>query len=201
MGAEKRMGSENNTIRLYSAQNKGLVEKIRREGQCFSQKAYIESKYGESAKIFLAAYSWLAAQAPKYVPRPEGAELHYWAFGDVTDIEQSSDTVVLALDVPADECILFDLYDWNKILKLQYMGADESEERLFREQMRERGIKHDSDIMLANFYPDLKREIENSWQLLFRYHERLIKGERPIATVEGALWQIKNEWIKDVINP
>ena len=198
MGAEKGMAEKSNKIRLYSAQSKKLVGKIQSEGVCFSKKDYIESKYGESAKIFLAAYRWLAREAPKYVPKPEGAEFHYWAFAGTIDIEADGESSVLVMDIPVEECLLFNLYDWNKILKLQYIGKDEQEETLFREQIKAMGIKHDSDIMLINFYPDLKKEIENSWQSLFRYHEQLIKNERPIKAVEGALWQIRNEWISEV---
>ena len=199
MGVEKGMAGKSDKIRLYSAQNKKLVKIIRTEGSCFSRREYIERKYGESAKVFLAAYSWLAGKAPEYVPKPEKAELHYWAFADKIDIEQSSDSVILALDIPADECILFDLYDWNKILKLQYIGENDKDEKAFREHIKNIGVKHDSDIMLTNFYPEIKREIENSWQRLFRHHEQLIKKESPIKTVEGAIWQIKSEWIADVI--
>ena len=194
------MAGQSDTVRLYCAQNKKLVEIIQREGVCFSKKEYIESKYGESAKVFLAAYTWLANQAPKYVPKPDGAELHYWAFADKMDIEADSENAILVMDIPAQDCLLFNLYDWNKILKLQYIGANEQEEASFREHIKNMGVKHDSHIMLTNFYPDLKKEIENSWQRLFKYHEELIKKERPITTVEGALWQIKKEWISDIVN-
>ena len=193
------MAGKNNTIRLYTSQNKKLANIIEREGRCFSRRDYITAKYGESAKIFLAAYSWLAGQAAQYVPKPEGAEFHYWAFADKINIEADGESSVLVMDVPAEDCLLFNLYDWNKILKLQFIGADETEERLFREKIRGMGIKHDSDIMLTSFYPDLKKEIENSWQLLFRHHEQLIKNEQPAAAVECALWQVKREWISDIV--
>jgi len=198
MGVEKGMDTQCDKIRLFSVQRNDVVDIIMRDGVSYSKKEYVKRKYEESAAIFLTAYTWLAKEATKYVPKPERGELHYWAFENTHDFERHSGSSVLIMDVPIQECILFDLYDWNKILKLEYIGESRQDEQRFHEHIHNMGIKHDSDIMLTAFYPQLKQEIEKSWQRLFQYQAQLVKGERPVASVEAALWQIKKSWIVEV---
>lgn len=195
------MDRKRDTIRLYSAQRTEIIDIVERDGVCYSKEQFINRKYNESAQIFLTAYRWLAREGARFVPKPLEAGLHYWAFTEFIALEASYGDPVLVMDVPVSECLFFNIFDWSKILKLEYIGENEEEERTFREKTKAYGIKHISSIMLSNFYPELKREIENSWQRLFRYHDKLANGERPIATIEAALWQIKNNWIVDIRRP
>lgn len=181
------MDSRSNTIRAFSVQHKNVVDVIKKNGTCFSNSEFIKKKYGESASIFLTSYNWLSNKVVKYFPKPEGAELHYWAFVNDSDFETFSNSNVLVLDVPINEGIFFNVYNWNKILKLQYIGKDEKDELSFHSYIKECGIRHDSDVMLSNFYPDLKIKTLNSWQGLFKYHEQIIKGETPITSIQIAV--------------
>ena len=192
------MDSKSGTIRLYSAQRAEMIDIIKRDGTCYSKRQFIGQKYRESAQIFLTAYTWLAREGARFVPKPEKAELHYWAFTEFIALEASYGDPVLVLDVPISDCLFFNIFDWSKIMKLEYIGENEDDERKFREKIKNYGIKHASSIMLTNFYPELKREIENSWQRLFRYHNMILNGERPITTIEAALWQIKKDWLSDI---
>ena len=193
------MDRKRGTIRLYSAQRAEILNILERDGSCYSKEQFINRKYDESARIFLTAYEWLAREGARFVPKPEKAGLHYWAFTEYIELEASYGDPVLVMDVPLSECLFFNIFDWSKILRLEYIGENEDEERKFREKTKAYGIKHASAIMLGNFYPELNREIENSWQRLFRYHDPISSGERPITTIEAALWQIKKSWISDII--
>ena len=193
------MGEPGTVMRLYSVQHKNVVDVIQKEGTCFSKAAYIQQKYGESAPIFMAAYSWLAGQAPTYVPKPTGAQLHYWAFADEASFERYGDSRVLVLDVPVEEAIFFNLLDWNTILKLQYLAESEEDEACFAATLREQGVRHDSDVMLTGFYHILKRQVQESWQRLFRHHQQIAAGQRPFPTIQAALWQIRLPWVREVI--
>ena len=90
-------------------------------------------KYQESAKIFTTAYSWFVREMEKYVKKPDGAEYPYWAFREAYNVDQSMGGNFLTLEVPLDEVLLFDMYDWNKILCLKYIGEDEKDEKQFQE--------------------------------------------------------------------
>lgn len=190
------MGTEHSAVTLYASQAEAVINALERDGVCFSRREYVIKKYEESAPVFLAAYDWFVARAQAYAPRPAGAEFPYWAFMELYSVEQSGDSRLLALRVPADEAVFFDMYDWNKILRHQYIGETQEEERRFKQKLSDYGIRYDSDVLLTNFYPDFKREVQASWQRLFRHHERIRAGEPHGAkSVQAALWQLKKEWL------
>lgn len=190
------MGHQHPTLNLYSAQAKPVTELLDREGRCFSKQEYVVNKYQESAPIFVAAYSWFAAAAQDYLPKPQGAEYPYWAFRDLYSIAASTDSHILQLAVPVDEAVFFDLYDWNKILCLKYLGETNEEEAQFRQMLADYGIRRESDVILTNFYPSLKQQVQQSWHRLFRHHQRIKGGDtKGVGGVQAGLWQLKKDWI------
>ena len=190
------MDIRNNKVILYSSQAEAVLQIIERDGECFSKRKYVEDKYQESAPIFVSAYSWFVHEAEKYVVRPENAEYPYWAFKDIYSVEASGDSRIIKLEVPADEAVFFDMYDWNKILSLKYIGETETDEQEFRKMLRDYGITRESDVVLTNFYPNLKRQVKESWKRLFRHHEDIINGEtQGIGSIQAELWTIRKEWI------
>lgn len=189
------MDHRNHTINLYSSQAAVVIETLMRDGVCFSKREYVAKKYEESAKIFLSAYDWFVKEAQNFVPRPDGAEYPYWAFKDTDSIDASAGGAVLKLQVPMDEAVFFDVYDWNKILCLQYIGISEQDEINFKERIRDYGIRRESDIILTNFYPDLKAQILDSWKRLFRHHEAIRSGDYSgVKKVQAGLWKIDKKW-------
>lgn len=184
-----------NFMILYASQADPVWQAIRRDGIAFSREEYVRRKYGESAPVFLTAYRWFVQQLPRFVPKPEGAEFPYWAFSDQYLMETGRSSHVLTLQVPVEEAVFFDLQDWNKIVQLKYLGQTEAEERPFQQELKARGL-FPADVMLTNFYPDLKQQTFDSWQRLFRHHEALRRGEKPpIHQLQAGLWCIKKEWV------
>lgn len=167
------MDNTDNTIILYSPQSEVVVKTLERDGICFSKKEYVLKKYEESAPVFLAAYDWFVMETENYNPKPNGAEYPYWAFKDLYSVDLSTDSNLLQLCIPSNEVIFFDMYDWNKILCLQYVGETKSDETRFRQMLADYGIRKESDIILADFYPDLKLQVQDSWKRLFRHHENI----------------------------
>ncbi|MGO1369764.1 DUF3841 domain-containing protein [Senegalia sp. (in: firmicutes)] len=190
------MGKTDNKIILYSPQSELVVNTLENSGVCFSKRRYVVKKYEESALIFVAAYDWFVKEAEKYVPKPEGAQYPYWAVKDLDSVDQSTGDKLLKLKVPRDEVIFFDMYDWNKILCLRYIGETEEDEEQFQQMLVERGINKEKDIILTNFYPDLKAQVQDSWKRLFRHHEDIKQGNiKNVKSVQAGLWQLKKEWI------
>lgn len=191
------MGNRDSTITLYSSQDEAVVNALMQEGRCFSKREYVEKKYGESAPIFVAAYGWFVKEAAKRLERPAGAGYPYWAFQELYDVDASQDSRVLKLRVPRGEAVFFDMFDWIKVLRLQYIGETEAEEACFKQKLADYGIRREMDVVLTGFYPALKREVENSWSRLFRHHEKIREGQAHGAkSVQAGLWQLKKEWIE-----
>lgn len=190
------MDSKCSTVKLYASLNDSVIEIIDRDGTCFSKKEFIKKKYEESSNIFITAYSWFSREASKLVEKPEDAEFPYWVFKDLSNLERFPNTSILELEVPVDEVVLFDMYDWNKVLSLEYIAKDDGDDKEFKNLLKQYGIKHDSDIMLTNFYPQLKKKITDSWSKLFEHHNKIKSGDYiGVKVVQAALWQIKKEWI------
>ena len=190
------MDSKCNTVRLFASLNNSVLDIIEREGICFSKKEFIKRKYQESSKIFITAYSWFAEEASKIVEKPDRAEYPYWVFIDLYNLERFPNTSILELEVPIDEVLFFDMYDWNKILSLEYIAQDKNDDKEFRDMLKQYGIKHDSDIMLTSFYPQLKKEVTDSWSKLFLHNEEIKSGDFScVKSVQASVWQIKKEWI------
>lgn len=188
------MGNEGNTIKLYSAQTDVVYSVIQKDGVCYSKKEYVQRKYQESAPIFLTTYSWFVSKMPEYVRKPEAAEFPYWAFADLYSVDSSDH--VLNLKVPVEEAVFFDMMDWNKIMRLSYIGENKEDEKTFLEQITREGLNW-NDIMLTAFYPEWKQKVMKSWERLFRYHEQIKSGDTScVQSVQAGLWQIKKEWIQ-----
>ena len=194
------MGNQRNgTMILYASQAEPVWQEIQRDGAAFSKREYVRKKYGESAPVFLTAYNWFVQKLPKYVPKPEGAEYPYWAFADQYTLPGgSTSSRLLTLEVPIEEAVYFDMYDWNKVVQLKYMGRNAADERAFMEELSMRGITT-RDVMLTDFYPDLKEQTLDSWKRLFRYHED-VKAGLPVqmGSLQAGLWCIRKEWVIDV---
>lgn len=194
------MAGGSDTVMLYTLQTEQVIARLKQEGRVFCQRAYIQRKYAESAPVFLAAYDWFAREATAYAPKPPGAQLPYWAFRSLESIEKSAGSSLLRLAVPPSASVFFSADDWYKILKLQLLGENEQEEQEFRRQLHDYNVRQESDVLLTNFYPLLKRQVQQSWQRLFRYHEQIKAGnEAAVPYVQAALWEIKAAWIEEVI--
>ena len=155
------MDCKRDKITLYSPQSSQVAEIIRREGVCFSRPEFISKKYGESAPLFLTAYSWFVREAAKIVPPPPGASFPYWAVADPKSVDRSAGGELLVLSVPADQVILFDLYDWNKILQLRPLTDDPQEEKELLQELSLRGLDLNR-VTLSGFYPDFRERIMES---------------------------------------
>ena len=182
------------TLTLYTAQSEAVLAALRRDGVCHSKAEYVERKYAGSAPVFLTAYRWFVSEAERLVPRPAGAEFPYWAFRDLYSLDTAGGNV-LTLRVPAEEAVLFDLYDWNRILCMKYLGESEAEEQAFHRELSRRGLR-ETDVMLTDFHPELKRQILDSWRRLLRHHRALLAGDRTgVGGVQAGLWRLRSEWV------
>ena len=190
------MDHKHDTLTLYTCQTDAVLDALKQNGVCFSKAEYVRKKYQESAQVFLTAYDWFSREAARIVPKPEGAEYPYWAFLDANSLEQSGGSNLLTLEVPCCEAVFFDVYDWNRIMQHRFLGEDAAQEAAFGEALAQRGIR-EYDVMLQNFYPQEKQQIQQSWKRLFRHHERIQAGDLSgVGRVQAGLWQIKKEWVR-----
>ena len=138
-------------VTLYTAQSPKVCEIIEKEGTCFNKKAYIEKKYGDVKNVFLIPYNFFVKNALEIVPKPQEAEYPYWLFEDEKEMYVSEESRVLKLEVPVEEAVFFDAYDWNKILQMRLLGT-EAEEAQLKKELQNMGATSFT-AMTTNFYP------------------------------------------------
>jgi len=77
-------------------------------------------------------------------------------------------------------------------LNYSYIPKSEADARVHLEKLEMYGIS-DMKAYMTSFYPDIKREIVNSWKRLFDDSVTLGNEE-----CYGILWEIKKEWIEKI---
>ena len=182
------------TIVLWTCQAPVVVETIRRDGVTHVKREYVERKYGDAAWSFEVAYGFFRQGAERIVPRPAEAESAIWAYRREAYAYPTPGYYSLMLEVPRDQCVLFDLRVWNKILSLHYVGESRKEERAFEHELERQGVKQPSELFSTPFYPVLKRKVTDSWQRLFNSAEGCDDDY-----VQAGLWEIRSEWVKHCV--
>lgn len=190
------MDTERGFVKLFSPQAEAVWQAVENEGIAFSRREYVQKNYEESAVIFLAAYDAYVREAEKIVPRPDDRAYPYWAFASEELVDRSGGLRVMRLRVPLEEAVFFDQYDWYKVLRLSYIGETDKDEEAFARGLEMRGIRDSSEAVLRPFYPDVKRQITDSWKRLFRHDAAIRKGDTSgVRAVQAGMWQIKKEWL------
>ena len=190
------MDTERGFVKLFSPQAEAVWQAVENEGTAFSRREYVIKKYEESAGVFLAAYDAYVREAERIVPRPDERAYPYWAFASEDLVDRSGGLRVMRLRVPLEEAVFFDQYDWYKVLRLSYVGETEEDEKAFARGLEMRGIRDSSEAVLRPFYPDVKRQITDSWKRLFRHDAAIRKGDTSgVRAVQAGMWQIKKEWL------
>ena len=190
------MDTERGFVKLFSPQAEAVWQAVENEGTAFSRREYVIKKYEESAGVFLAAYDAYVREAEKIVPRPDDRAYPYWAFASEELVDRSGGLRVMQLRVPLEEAVFFDQYDWYKVLRLSYIGETDKDEEAFARGLEMRGIRDSSEAVLRPFYPDVKRQITESWKRLFRHDSAIRNGDTSgVRAVQAGLWQIKKEWL------
>ena len=96
-------------IILYTAQAQVVLDALERDGVSRVRREFIQKKYGDEAWVFQQAYSFFAQHAQAIVPAPEGAESGIWCYCDSRWAAAGAGGVLLQLEVPREQAVLFDL--------------------------------------------------------------------------------------------
>ena len=183
----------NELLTLFTAQTQTVLDVIKRDGFSRVKRAFIQQKYGDETWVFQQAYSFFAQHAAQIVAPPEGAESGIWCFRDWRWAVAGAGCVLLELEVPSDQAVLFDSRIWNRMLNLQYVGASPEDEAAFENRIANMGMKSSAEAFSTSFYPMVKREILQSWQRLFGSAQAC-----PDTYVQAGLWELRDEWIVSV---
>ena len=182
------------TITVWTRQNKKILEDLEKHGRYIAKKSYILTDMEDTAPVMLVAYDWLARHSPTAHLRPADAEYLIWvSYAREAAMVPDDKTVVLELSVDPELLAPVNINKWGTILNYSYIPRDETDAERHRRLLELYGVS-DTKAFMTPFYPEIKKEILDSWERLF--DPDILLGSR---SEYGTIWEVKREWVKHII--
>lgn len=178
------------TIRVYTKQDRAVLQRLRQDGRYAPRRQ--EILRNEDASLMQRAYDWLAEALPRQ-HRPADADYPVWlSFRADTAMLPTPGSCLMELEV--DEALVTRIHvaKWGMINNCSYLPLDEADARRHAKKMSQMGVS-DVKACTTPFYPELRREIEQSWDRLF--DDRIQPGG-PLCY--GVIWEVRSEWIRKI---
>lgn len=178
------------SIPVWTKQHTAVYAQLQTQGRYTAKRSYIQLDLQEKAPLVLEVYDWLVRHHPQVQSRPADAEYPIWvSFAGEATMLPSLGSVVLELRVPQDLITPIHIAKWGTILNYSYIPLDETDDRRHQNLLQEYSIS-DPQAYMSQFYPQIKREITDSWPRLFDSNILLNSN-----AAYGTIWEIKKEWI------
>ena len=181
-------------IKVWTKQHENVLRELNEHGRYTAKKEYIIKDLGEHAGLVLEAYDWLVAHTPNTKQRPADAEYPVWvSLKNEATMLPSSGCVILELSLEPEMITKVNIMKWGAILDYSYIPADPKDAACHRELLDSYRVS-DAKAYMSQFYPDIKREIQESWKRLFDDSVSLGNDD-----CYGNIWEIRKEWITQII--
>ena len=159
------------------------------------RKEYIERKNDTIAEFYLRLYRWYTKEASQYMEVV--GEYPIWlSLSEDNMLQPVEHTIILKVEIPSDRYILCNYDAWGYIVNYFYVPLDEEDRLRHVNELKRYGVGSDDELLLTNkgnFYPILKREVQQSWKRAFTLEPRNLK-EGIVATT----WEIRKEWVREI---
>lgn len=178
-------------ISVWTKQHEIVLSRLEQTGRYTARKESILKN--EDSQLLKPSYDWLARHMPQE-NRPADADYPIWlSLHAENTMLLSPSTVILELEL--DEALLtkINVAKWGTINNFSYIPANEEDFRRHNELLNSYGVS-DTKACMSQFYPVLKREIEDSWDRLF--DDAIQVGS---AFCYGLIWEVKREWIQKIL--
>lgn len=184
------------TVILWTRQVPEVWKELQTSGIYRVKEEHIRKKNGEISDYYLKLYRWYTNTAREYVSIP--AELQYPIWLSVCEgvmLQSVENTVILKLEVPKDRVVICNMEAWGYVVNYWYVPLNEQDAKKHAEELKRNGISEEDELISTskgNFYPMLRRKIQNSWKRVFTMSPA--NDKEAVATA----WELKREWVKEV---
>ena len=164
-------------ITVWTKQHENVLKELETTGRYIAKQEYIRMDLKEQAPVVLEAYDWLVKHGPDRANKPADVEYPVWvSFTNEGTMMNSENTVILELSLDPAIITSVNIAKWGH-----------------RQLLEDYGIS-DVKAVISQFYPQIKREIQNSWERLF--DDTILMGS---DAKYGNVWELRREWLTDVI--
>lgn len=175
-------------ITVWTRQHKNVWEVLEREGRYTPKKEYIAMENQEHTDIILRAYDWLVQNGPDAESRPSDVLYPVWVtFERAATMLPGDNDIILELCIEEESITPINITKWGMILNYSYIPKDAADDKRHQELLKLYGI-NDVRAVMTQFYPEIKREIMDSWKRLF---EDEVKVGNDLKY--GTIWELKRE--------
>lgn len=184
-------------MKVWTRQHVDVKRAIEEQGYYRVEPKYIEYKMEEYADYYKSLYDWYCKRAEKIVPKPSG-EITYpvWvSIDEKVQLQLVDDTVIFEMEIDEKDIVITDAEKWGYVMNYFYLPKDDTDLKKHYAELKRYNISDESAIImdgLGNHYPLIKRKIQSSW-------ERLFEPYQLSAVRQGTIWEIKKEWITNII--
>jgi len=178
------------TTTVWTKQHTAVYAQLQTHGRYTAKRSYIQRDLQEQAPLVLEVYDWLVQHHPQAQSKPVDADYPIWvSFTGEATMLPSPGSVVLELRVPHELITPIHIAKWGTVLNYAYIPLNETDDTRHQNLLHEYGIS-DTQAYMSQFYPQIKREITDSWQRLFDPNILLNSN-----AAYGTIWEIRKEWV------
>jgi len=183
-------------LTLWTRQNKKILDSFE-NGIYRCKEEYIEEKMENFSNYYKKLYKWYSRRAEKIVPKPD-PDIKYPIWVSVDEdmqLRPNDDSVIFKLSIPENKVIITDSEKWGYVVNFMYLPKGEDDYKKHKETLKKYNISDPTEIIMGdkgNFYPQLKKKIEKSWDRLFEDYS--ISDVR-----QGTIWEIREKDIIEII--
>ncbi len=183
-----------NNITVWTKQHRSVWDTLQKTGRYAAKRSFVALDLGEHAPLVLKAYDWLVAHHPDLARRPADADVPVWvSFDRDATMLPGKGSVILELSVDPGLITPVNIAKWGAILNYSYIPENTADAARHRTMLEDCGVS-DAKAVMTQFYPQLKREVVESWSRLF--DPSVSMGS---DACYGLLWEVRSEWIRNVI--
>ena len=176
-------------ITVWTKQNSAIMDALLKTGRHVAKKEYVHKN--EDAMSMITAYDWLVKEHPDRSNKPSDADYPIWISTRKDAVmKETTGTVFLELEIEEELITYLNVDKWGMINNFSYIPLNKEDEKIHKEKMKAYGIS-DVKACMSRFYPELKKEIQDSWKRVF--NEDVKTGN---DHAYGLIWEIKKEWVK-----
>lgn len=181
-------------ITVWTRQHIEVWKEIEEAGRYTAKKAYIDIDLEEHAPLVLEVYDWLVEHTPTLPSKPKDAEYPVWvSLKEEATMMQIKDSVILELTLDKDLLTMVNIDKWGMMLNYSYIPQNEEDAKVHSDMLKAYRIS-DTAAYMSQFYPQIKREIRDSWYRLF--DDSIILNN---SQCYGNIWEVRKEWVTNVI--
>lgn len=186
-------------VKLFTRQNDKTLPQLERDGRVINNRLFVQLHLGDISPYFLKKYDWLTLEAARRVPKPDDVHAPIWcSVSSKSCLAPIPGTVIYVLEVPLEKVLFFDNCKWDYVLNQVYIGKDDKDLAEYEDYLKKIGLNSRFDFCkddIRRMYPQEIKKITDSWIRIFDI------DKWGIWNVCGNIWEIRKEWVKQVIHP